>query len=352
MNSQLRQDLVSGDWIVIAPGRANLPGHLIKKAKIKRIKTPIKDCPFENPEKSGNKKPILIYKTTDYGLQTTAKTKKAVSRKLLAVGLDKWSVMVIENKYPAFTHKNICAQIGENGPYSVMEGVGHHDLVITRSHNANFAHLDKHSAFLVFKAFQERYLMLAKDSCLAYVSIFHNWGPKAGASVYHPHYQIVAIPVVPPDVEHSLLGAARYFHKHKKCVHCAMIEYEKKTGRRVIYENKEAIAFAPFVSREPFELRIFPKSHQPRFESSSDKNLEFIADALQKSLLKIEKKLGDPDYNFFIHTAPLTGKKEYKHYHWHIEIQPKISISAGFELGTGIEITVVDPDEAAKILRS
>ena len=333
-HSELRQDLVSGDWIVIAPSRARSPGHLIKKTKTKRIKTSIKDCPFENPEKNVNKKPIIIYPQPTNGNQRL-----------------EWKVMIVGNKYPAFVHKNICAQIGENGPYSVMEGIGHHDLVITRNHNINFAHLDKRTAFLVFKAFQKRYLMLAKDSCLSYISIFHNWGPKAGASVYHPHYQIIAIPVVPSDIEHSLLGAARYFHKHKKCVHCAMIEYEKKTGKRVIYENKEAIAFAPFVSCEPFELRIFPKSHQSRFENSSDKNLEFVADALQKSLLKIEKKLGDPDYNFFIHTAPLLGKKEYKHYHWHIEIQPKISISAGFELGTGIEITVVDPDEAAKLLK-
>ncbi len=331
MNSELRQDLVSGDWIVIAPRRAKRPHQLFKKES-KRKKAPLKDCPFENLKKSGQKEPILIYP------QPTMPT-------------GRWDVVIVENKYPAFIHKNACGEIFKTGPYSVIEGIGHQDLVITRDHHKNFAHLDGETANLVFQAFRDRYLMLYDDSCIAYISIFHNWGPKAGASIYHPHYQLIAIPVVPPDVGHSLDGSARYFHKNKKCVHCTMIEWEKKKKERIVYENQGAIAFTPFVSREPFELRIFPKKHLPYFENTMDEDLEWVVDALQKSLMKIEKRLNDPDYNFFIHTAPIKDKNKYNHYHWHVEIQPKISISAGFELGTGIEITVVDPEEAARILK-
>ena len=326
MNSQLRQDLVSGDWIVIAPKRAKRPEQFIKKEK--RIKAPIKGCPFENPQKSGHSQPILVYKRQN-----------------------NWQVQVIPNKYPVFIHKETCPEVFKNGPYSVIEGIGHHDLVITRDHHKNFPLLGKKTANLVFQIFQERYRTLIKDSCSAYVSIFHNWGPKAGASIYHPHYQIISIPVVPPDIGHSLSGSANYFRKFGKCVHCVMIEWEKKIKKRVVYENKGAIVFAPFVSREPFELRIFPKKHLPYFEDTKKEDLELVVEALQKALMIIENKLNDPDYNFFIHTAPILNKKKYKHYHWHIEIQPKISISAGFELGTGIEITVVDPGEAAKILK-
>jgi UDPglucose--hexose-1-phosphate uridylyltransferase len=328
MNSELRQDLVSGDWIVIAPRRAKRLHQLLVK-KEKRKKAPIKDCPFENPQKSGHSQPILAYKNSNG-----------------------WRVQVISNKYPAFVHKNVCAHISRRGPYLTIEGVGHHDLVITRDHHKNFPHLDKSDANLVFRAFQERYRMLINDHCSAYISIFHNWGPKAGASIYHPHYQIISIPVIPPDINHSLSGSSQYFQKFKKCVHCVMIEWEKKIRRRIIYENKGAIVFTPFISREPFELRIFPRKHLPYFEDTPVKDLEMVVEALQKALMNIEKRLKDPDYNFFIHTAPILDKKKYKHYHWHIEIQPKISISAGFELGTGIEITVVDPDEAAKILKS
>ncbi len=327
MNSQLRQDLVSGDWIVISPGRARKHLQLLKKQG-KRKRVPVKGCPFENPQATGHGKPILIYE------------KKG-----------DWLVQIVENKYPAFVHKSVCASLFKKGPYSVMEGIGHHDLLITRDHDKNFVHLDKDLANLVFQTFRDRYLMLLNDSCLAYVSIFHNYGPKAGASIYHPHYQITAIPVIPSDIEHSLGGSLNYFRKHKRCVHCTMIDWEKKEKKRIVYENPGAIVFTPFISREPFELRIFPKKHLPYFENTLDEDLEWIVEALQVALQKIEKKLNDPDYNFFIHTAPLKDKNKYKNYHWHIEIQPKISISAGFELGTGIEITVVDPDEATKILR-
>ena len=130
-----------------------------------------------------------------------------------------------------------------------------------------------------------------------------------------------------------------------------MIDWEKKEKKRLIYENKGAIVFAPFVSQEPFELRVFPKKHLSYFEDTSVKDMEFVVDALQNALIKIERKLKNPHYNFFIHTSPLKNKKTRRHYHWHIEILPKISVSAGFELGTGIEITAVDPDEAAKILK-
>lgn len=325
MNSQLRQDPVSGDWIVIAPGRAKK--HIAKKQK--RLKAPIKNCPFENPQASGNGEPVLLYE-----------------------GKKDWILQIIPNKNPAFVPRDICPKIFKIGPYSAVAGVGRHDVIITRDHNKNFQNLSISDANLVFKAFKERYKILTEDNCEAYISIFHNWGPKAGASVYHPHYQMISIPVIPPDIQHSLYGSSVYFKKNKKCVHCEMIKWEKKIKRRIVFENKGAIVFTPFVSREPFELRIFPKKHLPYFEETSEANLKFMVEALQKALAKIEKKLGDPDYNFFIHTAPTLNKENHKHYHWHLEIQPKISISAGFELGTGIEITVADPDEAAKILRS
>jgi len=324
MNSQLRQDPVSGDWIVIAPGRAKK--HIAKKQK--RLKAPIKTCPFENPQAGGNAEPVLLYE-----------------------GKNDWALQIVPNKNPAFTPKDICPKISRSGPYSIIEGTGHHDIIITRDHDKNFQNLGVSDANLVFKAFKERYKILAQDKCSSYVFIFHNWGPRAGATVYHPHYQMISIPVIPPDVQHSLSGSLAYFKKQKKCVHCEMINWEKKINRRIIFENKGAIVFTPFVSREPFELRVFPKNHLPYFEETSEKDLGFVIEALQKALAKIEKKLGDPDYNFFIHTAPVLGKKNHKHYHWHIEIQPKISVSAGIELGTGIEITVVDPDEAAKILK-
>ncbi|PIU99177.1 hypothetical protein COS59_01135 [Candidatus Wolfebacteria bacterium CG03_land_8_20_14_0_80_36_15] len=328
MNSDLRQDLVSGDWVMIAPGRLPKgPKSLIKKME-KRKRSPKKGCVFCDPKREPGKLLFSYPNKTD------------------------WQIKIIENKYPAVRHNKKHARFFKKGPYQLVEGIGHHEVLITKDHDKNFAHLNKEEAVRVFEMFLDRYLTLANnDPCCAYVSIFHNWGEKAGASIYHPHYQMIAIPVVPPDVSHSLNGSERFFKKHKKCVHCEMIKYEKKEKKRIIYENKEAIAFVPFIAREPFELRIFPKKHFPYFEDTPNEILIDVVDALQTGLLRIEKQLKDPDYNFFFHTAPIKNKNKYHFYHWHIEVQPKISISAGFELGTGIEITVVDPNEAAKILR-
>jgi UDPglucose--hexose-1-phosphate uridylyltransferase len=325
-NSEFRRDMVSGDWVVIAPKRAARPEQFFSKTKRKRISKT--NCPFEDPQKSGNDEPVLLY--TDK---------------------NNWTIQVIQNKFPILAHREVCAVKVQKGPYQVMEGVGRHDIVITRNHNINFARLSDDMANLVFKTFKERYMAMAHDECVKYVSIFHNWGPSAGASIYHPHFQILSLPIIPPDVFKSLRGSANYFEKKGECVHCSMTTFEKKAKRRVVYENKEAIVFAPFVSREPFELRVFPKKHLPYFEDTDEKTMRYVVDALQKALLSLEVQLHDPDYNFFIHTAPLRDKGKYSHYHWHIEIQPKTSIAAGFELGTGVEVNIVDPDDAAAMLR-
>lgn len=327
LNSEFRQDLVSGDWVVISPKRFKRQNQFKEKTKRKIVSK--KGCPFENPQETGHTNPSVVYPN-----------------------LENWAIQVIQNKFPIVSHEeNVCVREAKRGPYFVKEGVGHHDIVITKDHYKNFAHLDGKTANLVFKAFKQRYLQLSKDKCLKYVFIFHNWGPKAGASIFHPHYQIISLPIIPPDVGRSLRGSAEYAKKHKTCVHCEMIRYELKKKKRIVYENKEAVVFAPFVAKEPFELRIFPKKQFSYFEKTPDNVMKYVIDALQKALLKLEKKLSDPDYNFFIHTAPLDNNGKYKHYHWHIEILPKFSTSAGVELGTGIEITVVDPEVAAKILR-
>lgn len=324
-NSEFRRDAVSGDWVVIAPKRAARPDQFVKA---KRKRTPKAKCPFENPQKNGNGEPVLMYNDGK-----------------------EWTLQVIPNKFPILAHQKVCAVKHQKGPHQIMEGVGCHDIVITRDHETNFAHLSDQMADTVFKAFKERYVAMAQDACTKYVSIFHNWGASAGASIYHPHYQILALPIIPPDVFRSLKGSGSYFEKNGTCVHCAMVAFERKGKKRAIYENKEAIVFAPFASREPFELRVFPKKHLPYFEDTDERTMHCMVDALQRALLLLEVQLHDPDYNFFIHTAPLRDKEKYGHYHWHIEIEPKTSIAAGFELGTGVEVNIVDPDDAAAMLR-
>ncbi len=326
--SELRQDLVCGDWVILSTERAKRPHKLIKKKTAKRKPTPIGDCPFEDLKKSGNWPPVEIYPNEK-----------------------DWKVAVIPNKYPAVRHGNTCAVSFKAGPYQRLSGIGHHELVITRDHWKNLAHSTGKEGAELFEVIQKRYRELKKDNCLVYASTFFNWGQSAGASLYHPHYQMITLPIIPPDISHSLNGSANYFKKNRHCVHCEIIGFEEKNKKRIIAKNSAAIAVAPFVSRQPFEIRIFPRRHQPYFENTPVAELKGIISVLQAALRKVEKNLRDPDLNFFIHTSPLKNQARYKHYHWHMEIVPKISTLAGFELGTGVDINIVDPDVAAAVLR-
>ncbi len=326
--SEFRQDPVAGDWVLIASNRAQRP-HAFSNFQEDKDYLLKKNCPFEKP--IDFYKPFLVYP----------------SRK-------NWRVAVFQNKYPAVTpqnHKN-CPLKETMGFFSKVEGFGYHDLILTRDHHLNFSKLSLKEAFLVFKIFQDRYLMLAEDKCLAYISIFHNWGKAAGASIYHPHYQLMALPIIPPKVSLSLKNALSYFERYKKCIHCLIIENEKKEKQRIIFENKKAIVFLPYASKEPFEFRVFLKKHSPYFEETKVEDLKEITRALTFGLKKLEKKIRNIAYNFFIHTAPLKEKEKYRFYHWHIEVVPQLNISAGFELSTGIEVNVVEPEKAALILKS
>ena len=157
--------------------------------------------------------------------------------------------------------------------------------------------------------------------------------------------------MIPPDIGRSLAGSAAYYRRHRRCVHCAMIAFERRDGRRIVYENGDYIVFCPFVSRSAFEIRIFPKRHQPEFEAIGDREILAAADALRTALAKLERGLKDPAYNFFIHTAPTADGKRMPHYHWHIEIVPKTAVWAGFEIGTGIQISTTSPEVAGRYLR-
>jgi len=322
--SELRQDIVTGAWVVIATGRAKRPDDFKNKI-IQKPDDNANDCFFCDISKQA--KPVLIYEKS----------------------AGDWTVAVVPNKYPAFDFsKNLDRRT--DGPFSVINGVGYHEIIITRDHTKHIALMNMGQAIELVNAYQERYLNLMNKKFVDYISIFHNHGAAAGASISHPHSQLIAMPVIDPDVWRSLNGSEKYWHQNKKCVHCVMIDWEKEDKKRIVFENKDFIAFCPFVSRSAFETRIYPKFHAPYFERIAPESKIQLAEALRIVLAKINSGLNNPPYNFFLHTAPCDGK-DYPHYHWHFEIMPKTSIWAGFELGTGIEISTIEPEKAAEFLR-
>lgn len=328
---ELRQDLTSGDWVLFSPKRSAKPHQFKISTKVQRV--PKSRCVFENPAIASGGGVLASYPDPK-----------------------KWRVQVVPNKYPVILDKKETAKIRRDGLYSHMEGYGHHELIITKDHDVNFPKLPTADANMLFNAFRERYKEIAKDINTDYISIFQNWGPKTGASMYHPHYQILSTPIVPPASARSLSNSKKFNREHKKCVHCYQIEMAKK-GRRVIHEDKLSIAFAPYAPKEPFEFTVIPKIHSSYFEDATESEIYSVVINLQKALLKLEKMAKNVNYNFYIHTAPSKDKKNYGFYHWHIqviprEITPRLGVVGGFELATGIEVNSVLPEDSVKILNA
>lgn len=321
--SELRQDIVTGDWVIIATARGRRPDDY----KQKRIKTnnEAENCPFCKDDPSQD---LLIYKRDD----------------------DSWSLRVIPNKYPAVGEFGKVLRKENDGLFERMDGVGFHEVIITGDHGRPFAELRTEEIAEILDAYQDRYLTLMNKQYIKYISVFNNHGKEAGASLGHPHSQLLAIPVVSPGIGLELFGSENYYSKHGQCVYCAMIRHEKELKERVIFENEYFIALAPFASRAAFEVWVLPKEHRAYFERIGHEEKLKMAEVLRTALAKIHKGLDDPAYNFYLHTSPCDGQ-DYYYYHWHIEILPKTSIWAGFELATGIEISAVRPEEAADFLR-
>jgi UDPglucose--hexose-1-phosphate uridylyltransferase len=322
--SELRMDLVSSDWVLIATGRARRPESFIKSKK-KRKTVLKKDCPFCQAK---NIKDKIARRDKEDG---------------------SWFVISIPNKFPAFSPGDELNERKE-GPNRIMDGLGFHEVIITADHERQLAQFSKEEIGMVIDLYQARYLDLMNKKFIKYISIFHNHGKGAGASVAHPHSQLIATPVIDPDLRSSLDGAEAFYRSQGKCVYCTMINWDLKDGQRIIYQNEKFVVLCPFAPQVSFEVRVYPKEHLPHFEKMTEDEKMFFSDALLMALNKIYKALDNPDYNFYIHTAPAAGEN-YSHYHWHLNIIPKTATWAGFELGAGIEISTIEPEKAAEFLR-
>ncbi|MBI2052278.1 MAG: galactose-1-phosphate uridylyltransferase [Candidatus Sungbacteria bacterium] len=325
--SELRQDPVGRDWVVISTGRAKRP-EAFKSSGILEHETPINLCPFENPKEHGNE---------------VIKTYPSLSG-------SGWTVQVVKNKFPIMEGQN-CRVESKEGLYLVKDNAGYHEVVVFKDHRRSLAQLEIAEAGQIIKTYRERYLELSQRMCADYILIFHNHGRPSGASISHPHSQMMALSFIPSDIRRSLEGSRKYKEERGRCVHCDILEWELKEKKRIIFENKSFVAVVPYVPRFSYEVRIFPKAHQSYFENISDDETIDFAEALKISLAKIYHGLNNPAYNFFIHTPPAERDHEYDYYHWHLEINPRLNIWGGFELGTGGEVIDVDPDEAAEYLR-
>ena len=334
--SELRFDLISNDWVVIATGRGKKP-EAFKKNKRMEVNVSEKDCPFCNIRTQ--EKPLLVYFNGEK-IPLTANNDIP----------NNWSTVVIPNKYPAFLPYHKLNKKIEGGLYQTMNAVGFCELVVTRSHKDHFSQFKVSQIKEVLDAYQERYLDLSKKEFVNFISIFHNHGAEAGASQPHPHSQIITTPLIDVDLRRALLNSEKYFYKEKECIYCRMNNWEMKVKKRIVFENEDFLAVCPFASKSAFQIIISPKKHLSRFEEITENEKWQLAEAFQVVFRKLYKGLSNPAYNFYLHTAPCDGER-YDYYHWHWTIFPKTSTWAGFEIGTRMEISTIEPEKAAEYLR-
>lgn len=327
--SQFRQNPISKHWVLIAPNRAKRPEQFAT-APVMQFNFPEIDehCVFCPGNEHQNQE---IAKFPDN---------------------KNWQVRVIPNKFEALSHM----PFSRNREFYInRSGSGDHEVVITRKHNEPVALQSIQTVELTLHVFRQRLLDLYGSSDLVYAQIFYNHGRDAGASLIHPHFQILSTPMLPSGVHDEMAGCYHYYQNSGMCIYCAILQEEKKQGERVIFETADFIAIAPYAARSPFETWILPKTHMGSFEDVSDKQLTALAYILKVTLGQLYVKLSDPPLNFYLHTLPTPKFKHIynnkKSYHWHLTIFPRLAIWAGFEYATGIPVNPMPPEEAAKFLR-
>jgi len=332
--SEFRYDVVSKDWVLIASERGKRPGAFkLKKRKI--IKTPKSKCPF--CQIGTQEKPVLIF-SRNKEMPFSDKIPK------------NWTTIVIPNKYPAVSPLKKLKEYSEGKLYKKISATGFHELVITRDHDKQISQFNINQIKELIDAYQSRYLSLKKAKFVNYISIFHNYGIEAGASIAHPHSQIITTPLIDSDINKALETSQKYFNKNKKCLYCEMIKLERKKKKRIVFENKHFLVLCPFASKSAFQMIITPKKHLSHFEDITEEEKIALAQVFKVVFSKFYKVLSNPAYNFYLHTAPCDGKK-HNYYHWHWTILPKTATMAGFEIGTRMEISSIEPEKSAQILR-
>jgi UDPglucose--hexose-1-phosphate uridylyltransferase len=333
--SEYRQNVTNGEWVIVSAERAKRPADYVSTAKVKAIlpeHSP--NCPFCKGNEHKCSTPTYEIKDGD-----------------------DWKVRVVPNIYAAVSRpEQIPAEplprAHASGIHLLAQGYGVAEVIIENSkHNSNLIFMEQSNVYEVIKSYRERFNALSADHNIAMVNIFKNYGVSAGASLEHPHSQIIATHVLPTHITDHLAYARRAFNSYGTCIFCDLIYKEMETKERIITSNEHFVALCPFASKYPYEVRIFPLKHSALFGTINEEEMADLAQILRVILAKIFLLLKDPDYNYYVRTVP-NSDGNVRFYHWHIAITPRLTRPAGFELGTRIYINTTPPEQAAEELRN
>jgi UDPglucose--hexose-1-phosphate uridylyltransferase len=326
---ELRKDPILGRWVIISTERGRRPSDFSQEER----KSTGGFCPLCAGNEERTPPEVLAYRENGNSPNGPG-----------------WSLRVVPNKFPALRIEGDLNREGD-GVYDKMNGIGAHEILVeTPLHDETLVTLPLKAVEGVLRAYRERVVDLRRDTRFQFVLVFKNHGAAAGASLSHPHSQIIALPILPRRVGEEIEGARNHFNFKDRCVFCDIIRQELQQRKRVILENRFFVAVAPFASTVPFETWILPKVHHPNFAFMEPFPYEEAARILQDTLRKLNHVLSDPPYNYIIHSSPFLDRDR-DFFHWHIEITPKLTKMAGFEWGTGFYINPTPPEEAAAYLR-
>ncbi len=338
--SELRHDPVGRRWVIIASARGRRPEDFVPAAETNHEP---KFCPF--CPGSEDKTPAEIQAVRPPGSGANGPG---------------WEVRVIPNKYPALSIEGALDRRGV-GLYDRMQGIGAHEVIVeSPRHNLHLADMDSAHLATVLGVCQTRLRDLSRDPRFKYLLLFKNHGASAGATLAHPHLQLIATPVTPRAISVELDSARAHYHLKERCLFCDLLEQEIDGRDRVVSLDEHYAVLAPYASRFPFELTVVPRRHNHSFAEESPESLAALAGVLRDTMARLKSVLRDPPYNFVVHTAPntqtLVKRQSYwdtiaVDWHWHIEILPRLTRVAGFEWGSGFYINPTSPEDAASFLR-
>jgi UDPglucose--hexose-1-phosphate uridylyltransferase len=326
ITQEFRQDIFTGEWVLVSTNRNHRPHTLIiNEAQASNLSNLIN--PFADIVSGKSKEEILLELQDDR---------------------QESQIFVVKNQYPLLKDIN-SPTYNTAGPYNFVAGEGVHEVVIYRESKTQIRDFSIKKLALMFKAFQARSLHLMSNKQIRYIAIVHNHGQKAGATIQHPHSQIIATPIVPDGIERIIEGTREYHRSNNRDLAQVVIDYEQTAKTRVIVENDYFIAIAPYASRVAYEVEIYPKYPQTHFAYSNQTELYNLAKIYKAILKSYYEKIGDIDYNMSIITAPVDGNL-YKGFRWFIRLTPRINFVGGYEVGTDTDICVVAPEISAEIL--
>lgn len=325
---ELRHNVLTREWVIIATERAKRPQDFVKKSKDKKaIPSYVDTCPFC----PGNEK------------MTPPETH-------VVPGTSGWRVRVTPNKFAAVSYEAGLHRSFQ-GIRRTVSGVGIHEVIVeTPDHSKITALLQDDEVECIIQTYLNRFLFASADPRVEQVTLFKNHGEAAGTSLEHPHSQMIATPVITAQFRDRLINSLKHFDEFGECLFCRVLEQEVKEGTRLILETEHFVSFVQFAALTPFSILIMPRRHMACFAEIKDAEAAGLAHALRVTLAKLYYGLENPDFNYTVRTAPLEYSGA-KYHHWYLSIIPRLTKVAGFELGSGMFINASLPEENASFLR-